>query len=90
MADLHVAVVPRAAFDAVGPYVEGTLRVRVTRPPADGEANQALIRLVARALDVAPSTLELVAGLRSRRKRIRVSGLDEGELRRRLESIGSD
>jgi uncharacterized protein YggU (UPF0235/DUF167 family) len=90
MADLEIAVVPRAAVDTVGPYVEGTLRVGVTRPPAEGEANRAIIRLVARALDVPPSTLELVAGARSRRKRIRVSGLAEGELRRRLEGIGPD
>jgi uncharacterized protein len=90
MADLEIAVVPRAASDTVGPYVAGTLRVRVTRPAADGEANRALIRLVAKALDVPPSTLELVAGARSRRKRIRVSVLDEGELQRRLEGIGSD
>jgi uncharacterized protein len=90
MADLEIAVVPRAASDVVGPYADGTLRIRVTRPPADGEANRAIIRLVARALDVAPSRLDLVAGSRSRRKRIRVSGLGEGELRQRLERIGSD
>ena len=90
MADLDIAVVPRAASDTVGPYVDGTLRVRVRRPPADGEANRAVLRLVARALDVAPTRLELVAGARSRRKRVRVSGLDDGDLRRRLEAIGDD
>ena len=90
MADLDVAVIPRAASDAVGPFVDGTLRVRVTRPPADGEANRAVLRLVARALDIAPSRLELVAGARGRRKRIRVIGLDEAQLLRRLQSIGGD
>jgi uncharacterized protein YggU (UPF0235/DUF167 family) len=90
MAEIDVAVVPRAASDTVGPYAGGLLRVRVTRPPADGEANRAVLRLVARALDVAPSRLELVSGARARRKRIRVIGLDEGELSRRLETIGGD
>ena len=90
MADLDVAVIPRAASDAVGPFVDGTLRVRVTRPPADGEANRAVLRLVARALDIAPSRLELVAGARGRRNRIRVIGLDEAQLLRRLQSIGGD
>ena len=52
--------------------------------------NRAVLRLVARALDVAPTRLELVAGARSRRKRVRVSGLDDGDLRRRLEAIGDD
>lgn len=90
MADVDVAVTPRASSDSVGPYVDGTLRVRVTRPPADGEANRAVLRLVARALDVPPGRLELVAGARSRRKRIRVIGLDDGELSLRLEAIGGD
>ena len=88
MADLDVAVIPRAASDTVGPFVDGTLRVRVTRPPADGEANRAVLRLVARALGVAPSRLELVAGARGRRKRIRIIGLADDELLRRLAAIG--
>jgi uncharacterized protein len=87
MADLDVAVIPRAAFDAVGPFVDGTLRVRVTRPPADGEANRAVLRLVARALDVPPGSVELASGSRSRRKRIRIIGLNDDDLRRRLAAI---
>jgi uncharacterized protein YggU (UPF0235/DUF167 family) len=87
MADLDVAVIPRAAFDAVGPFVDGTLRVRVTRPPADGEANRAVLRLVARALDVPAGSVELAAGSRSRRKRIRIIGLNDDDLRRRLAAI---
>jgi uncharacterized protein (TIGR00251 family) len=88
MADLEIAVVPRASFDAVGPYENGTLRVRVTRPPADGEANRAVLRLVARALDVPSGSLELTSGSRSRRKRIRIIGLADDELLRRLAAIG--
>ncbi|HET8777816.1 MAG TPA: DUF167 domain-containing protein [Candidatus Limnocylindria bacterium] len=90
MAEIDVAVVPRAAANSVGPYADGLLRVRVTRPPADGEANRAVLRLVARALHVAPSRLELVSGARGRRKRIHITGLDDAELRRRLDAIGGD
>ena len=90
MAGVEVAVTPRAAEDHVGPYREGVLRMRVTRPPADGEANRSVLRLVARAIDVAPSRLEIVAGLRGRRKRIEVRGLDEAELLRRLRALGVD
>ena len=90
MAVLEVAVVPRASTDRVGPYADGVLRVRVVRPPADGEANQAVIRLVARALRVAPSSLELLAGTRARRKRLRVDGIEPEELDRRLRALPSD
>ena len=81
---VEVVVVPRAARDAVGGLLDGVVRVHVTRPPADGEANEAVIRLLARALHVAPSALELVAGRRSRHKRVRVRGLSPAEVRDRL------
>jgi hypothetical protein len=88
MATLELHVTPGASGDAVGPFADGVLRVRVTRPPTDGEANRAVVRLVGRALGVAPSRLVLVAGERGRRKRIRVDGLDADELERRLRTIG--
>ena len=88
MATLELHVTPGASGDAVGPFADGVLRVRVTRPPADGEANRAVVRLVGRALDLAPSRLVLVAGERGRRKRIRVDGIDPAELDRRLRAIG--
>jgi hypothetical protein len=90
MADLELAVTPRAAADRVGPYAEGVLKVRVTRPPADGEANRSVLRLVARALGVAPRSLRLVAGERGRHKRVSVDGLDTVEIGRRLAALGGD
>jgi uncharacterized protein len=90
VADLEVTVLPRSSRDVVGPVVDGVLRVHVSRPPADGEANRAVLRLVADALRVAPSRLEIVAGARSRRKRIRVQGVDAAELASRLRAIGAD
>ena len=90
MPELELAVVPRAAADRVGPYDAGILRVRVTRPPADDEANRAVVRLVARALDLPPSRVTLVSGERARRKRVRVEGIDDTELRRRLQGLAAD
>ena len=90
MPELHVAVTPRAASDRVGPYRDGVLHVRVSRPPADGEANRSVLRLVARSLGVPPSSLRIVAGERGRRKRIGVETLEAAELERRLRAIGTD
>ncbi len=90
MADLEVVVTPRSSVDRVGPLVDGSLRVRVTRPPADGEANRAVVQLVARALGVAPSRVTVATGSRGRRKRLRIEGLAVVELDRRLASIGGD
>ena len=90
MADVELVVVPRASENRVGPYVDGVLRVRVIRPPADGEANRSVLRLVADALSVPPSRLALVAGVRGRRKRLRVDGVDDAELGRRLRHLPAD
>jgi uncharacterized protein YggU (UPF0235/DUF167 family) len=90
VAVLEVAVVPRASANRVGPYANGILRVRVVRPAADGEANRALIRLVAGALGLAPSGVELVAGRTARRKRLRLDGIDQDELERRLRALPAD
>jgi uncharacterized protein len=87
VAILDVAVVPRARAERVGPWSEGVLKVRVTRPPSDGEANAAVVAAVARALELASSRLEVVAGKRSRRKRLRVDGIDRGELLARLATL---
>lgn len=65
------------------------LHVRVTRPPVDGEANAAIRRAVAAALDVAPSRLRLVSGERGRTKRFAVEGIAPAQLAARLDAIGS-
>ena len=84
---LSVRVQPRASSDAIVGWRDGTLRVRVTAPPVEGEANLAVARLLARALRVAPSAIAVIHGARARDKRVRVAGLDEAEVRSRLASL---
>jgi len=81
---LDVWVTPRSARDEVVGWQEGALRVRLRAPPVEGRANEALRRFLADRLGLPPASIELVAGAGSRRKRLRVLGLSEAELRRRL------
>ena len=81
---LEVTVAPRAARDALEGLREGILRVRVTAAPVNGAANRAVQQLVARALEVAPSRVALMAGERGRRKRLRISGMTIEAVRARL------
>ena len=81
---MRVRVQPRASRDEILGWHDETLRVRVTAPPVDGEANTAVRQLVARALGVAPSTVALVRGDRSRDKVVRVAGLSLADVRARL------
>ena len=64
-------VTPRAGVDAVGDVgPDGALLVRVRAAPADGAANKALIKVLAAALEVAPSRIDIVSGASSRIKRV--------------------
>ena len=60
------------------------LKVRVSAPPVEGAANDALIRLIAKALGCASSAVRIASGAGARTKLLEVAGLDEAELRARL------
>jgi uncharacterized protein (TIGR00251 family) len=70
-----ILVQPRAAHTKVGPVHDGRLKIAVTAPPVDGEANAALIDLLARRLQVARAAIEILAGQTGRRKTVRVRGV---------------
>ena len=70
-----VLVQPRASRAKIGPLHGGRLKLAVTAPPVDGDANAAVIELVARALDVPRGAIEITAGATGRRKTLRVRGV---------------
>ena len=69
---LHVRVQPRARHDEVVGWEDGTLRVRVTAAPRDGEANRAVTRVLADTFGVPASRIVLVRGAASRDKFFRI------------------
>jgi uncharacterized protein YggU (UPF0235/DUF167 family) len=81
---VRVRVRPRASRDAVGGERNGALVVRVTAAPVDGAANDALARVLARALHVPPSAVAVRQGGSSRDKLLHVAGLDAATLLARL------
>jgi hypothetical protein len=82
---LRVHLTPRSARDEVLGLEGGVLRARVTAPPVEGRANEALVRLLSGALGVPKASLCIVRGQRGRQKLVAVEGLDAAEVRRRLE-----
>jgi hypothetical protein len=77
-------VTPGARRSELAGVVDGRLRVRLAAPPSEGRANDELIRYLARELDVRRQAVSVVAGGRSRRKLLRITGVDLDEARRRL------
>ncbi len=71
---VEVLVQPRASRAKIGPVHDGRIKVSVTSPPVDGEANAAVIELFAKQLGVPKGAVEVVAGATSRRKRLRITG----------------
>ena len=86
---MRLRVQPRAARDEVVGWQAGGLRVRVTAPPVDGEANRAVVQVLARALGVRAGTVTLVHGARGRDKLVRVEGLSLPEIEARLAREGA-
>jgi uncharacterized protein (TIGR00251 family) len=72
---LSVKVQPRASKNEIGEPLGSELRVKVTAPPVDAAANEALVRLLADRLDCPRNRVELLKGLTSRHKIIRISGI---------------
>ena len=83
---IAVRVQTRAGREEVVGQRSGALLVRLTAPPVDGRANEALCRLIARRLGVAPTRVTLIRGSKSRDKVLQVEGLSTAEIARSLGS----
>jgi len=71
--EFFVRVSPRASRDAIEGEHQGALKVRLTAPPVDDRANEALREFLAAQLHVAISAVQIVAGAKSRTKRVCVT-----------------
>ncbi len=80
----------RDAIDGIETMADGraVLKIRVRAAPNEGEANAALIKLIAKALGVPPRDVSLVAGAMARIKRLNISG-DGPTLVAALEKVGA-
>ncbi|HVY78115.1 MAG TPA: DUF167 domain-containing protein [Solirubrobacterales bacterium] len=83
-AQIPVRLRPRGRGDELMGMREGVLQARVSAPPVDGRANEALCRLIAKAAGVAPSRVSVVRGKKSRDKLVRVTGVSVATLEKAL------
>jgi uncharacterized protein len=84
-ASLRVRLSPRAGRNEIVRQQDGVLHVRVAAPPVDGEANAALIALLADVLGVRKGAVEIVSGASSREKKVAIDDLDDAALRSLVE-----
>jgi uncharacterized protein len=81
---IPVRVQPRASRDEIAGERNGAFLVRVKAPPADGRANAAVCRLVAKRVGVPPSRVRVVHGESARDKLLEIEGRDADALRHAL------
>ena len=81
---LAVWVTPGARRSELAGVSGGRLRVRLAAPPVEGRANDALVRYLAELLGLRRDSVTLVAGARSRRKLVHLSGVTLAQAAARL------
>jgi uncharacterized protein (TIGR00251 family) len=86
-ARLAVRVHPGARREGLSGWMaDGALKVAVAAPPEGGRANAALVELLAAALGVPRARVAVARGAGSRAKTVTIDGLDEAEVRRRVDA----
>ena len=81
---LSVKLQPRASANEIGDALGNELRIKVTAPPVDAAANEALVKLLAKQLDCPRNRVELVRGHTSRHKTLKLYGLAPEEVVQKL------
>jgi uncharacterized protein (TIGR00251 family) len=83
---IRVRVSPKACKGGIiGWMDDGTLKVRLVAAPEGGRANIELMRVIAEELKIPVRDVTIASGSSSTNKVLRIAGLDEDEIKRRLE-----
>ena len=75
-----VRVTPRASCNAIDGEYQGALKLRVTAPPVDDRANEAVRKLLADRLKVPLSAVKILSGEKSRNKRVQIAGVNRQQV----------
>ncbi len=81
---VDVRVIPRAKKTESGGERDGVIVVRLAAPPVDGAANAALVDFLADTLGLPKRSIRIVAGEKSRHKRVAITGVTAEQVRLRL------
>ena len=83
----EIQVTPRASLAEITGWQDGALKLKVTAQPVEGAANFACINLLAEALQLKKSQLEILAGEKSRKKIVLVKDISKKDLEEKISNI---
>ncbi len=84
---MDCVIISNASRSQIYLDTSGIVRIKLIAPPIDGRANRCLIEFLTEQLNLKRSQITILAGLRSRRKRIAISGISADELKHRLTQL---
>ena len=71
------AIQPRASINEISGVMNGALKIRLTAPPVEGAANRTCIKFLAKVLGISAARVDIIGGLTSKNKIIRIEGMSE-------------
>ncbi|MEK6678367.1 MAG: DUF167 domain-containing protein [Nitrospirota bacterium] len=77
---LPVRIQPRASKDEIVGEYNGALKIKLTSPPVEGEANRRCIEFLSKRFKIAKSQLEIIKGEKSKDKLIKIIGLGKADV----------
>jgi len=83
---ISVRVTPRSSRNTIA-WEDGALKVRLTAPPVDGAANEALLTMLAQHLGLAKRDIQIVYGATGRHKTVEINGLTAEEIEQKIRAV---
>ncbi len=84
---LEIKVQPRSAKNMITGVQEGRLKIKITSPPVEGEANKALIDFLSRQLRLPKKNVLIIRGDTSTHKLVEIQGINREELLSKLDLV---
>lgn len=82
---ITVRVTPKASRNEISEILDdGTIKIRLTAPPAEEKTNQALVQFISQVLQVSPSQVEIVAGVAGKDKLVTITNLSKESTQDRI------
>lgn len=82
-----ITVSPKSSKNKISITENSHMKVYLTSPPVDGKANADLVALFSKTLKVPKSDIEIISGLKSKKKRIAVCGLSPEEILKKVQNV---
>jgi hypothetical protein len=86
----HIRVLPRSSRCEVAGIQDDALKLKITAPPVEGQANEECIRFLAEKLGVRKAQVQITGGLKSKHKTVAVSGITGRDLEAFLHNVEND